>query len=194
MLATTEEGVHCIGYDELVSLGLSPADVNPSELRLFGWGGGARLSTTMWSGRWMFRNEVATRAWTMDRLTLATSCVGMPLITWAGVGMRRTVGPTSSFWGDTAKWFLRVDALMSLERADMEDAQVGMGRWTTSGPPMCTAGSMKNTKSTSSAPVGIGLQAIDGLGLHHRLLEHISNAVIGDTATLRLLAYENDGR
>ena len=38
--ATTEEGVHCIGYDELVDAGIQPDTLDVLGLRLFGHGGG----------------------------------------------------------------------------------------------------------------------------------------------------------
>ena len=39
--STTEEGVHCLDYDDLSAAGLNPAQLDPDALRIFGHGGQA---------------------------------------------------------------------------------------------------------------------------------------------------------
>ena len=128
-LATVEEGVHCIGYDELVGLGLSPAEVNPAELRLFGWGGGSLpLQNGTERPLDIPQQRVATRG-----LDDGSFDPGDELC-WHAPEHERwswheedgwTHQP--SFWGDTAKWFLRTDAPSDLARAEMEVAAAWNG-------------------------------------------------------------------
>ena len=142
-----EEIVHCIGYDELV-LGLSPADVNPSELIV--WLGRRRaFSQRFGTAAGLPQQRVATSGLDDGSFDPGDElCWHAPdHVGWSWhVEDGWTHRP--SFWGDTAKWFLR-SMPPRTERADMEDAAVGRG----GGRHRTThfhRGSMKNTKSTSS--------------------------------------------
>lgn len=123
--ATTEEGVHCIGYDELAEAGIQPEDLDVAGLRLFGQGGGnlpidndADRPLDMPQQRVVWRglgdgsfdpgDEVCWHARSHERWSWS-----------AEDGWRHT----SPFWGDTAKWFLRLDAPEELEWMGMETAQ-----------------------------------------------------------------------
>ena len=110
--ATTEEGVHCMGYDQLLEVGLQPEDLTPSSLRLFGQGGGilpfendADRPLDMPQQRVVFRglddgsfdpgDEVCWYARAHERWEWEASDG------WSH---------QAPFWGDTAKWYLRIDA------------------------------------------------------------------------------------
>ena len=110
--ATTEEGVHCIGYDELLSAGLSPSELDPSRIRLFGHGGQALpMDNDAERPLDMPQQSVMLRG-----LDDGSFDPGDELCWYASPHEKWTWNAADGWlhepalWGDTAKWFLRVDA------------------------------------------------------------------------------------
>ena len=123
--ATTQEGVHCIGYDELVEAGVQPDTLDVLGLRLFGQGGGnlpvdndedrpldMPQQRVVWrglgDGSFDPGDELCWHARSHERWQWT-----------AEDGWRHT----SPFWGDTAKWYVRLDAPPELPLTAMETAQ-----------------------------------------------------------------------
>ena len=123
--ATTQEGVHCIGYDELVEAGVQPDTLDVLGLRLFGQGGGnlpvdndedrpldMPQQRVVWrglgDGSFDPGDELCWHARSHERWQWT-----------AEDGWRHT----SPFWGDTAKWYVRLDAPSELPLTAMETAQ-----------------------------------------------------------------------
>lgn len=117
--STTEEGVHCLDYDDLSAAGLNPAQLDPDALRIFGHGGQALP----------FNNDVE-RALDVPQVAVVRRgledgsfdpgdglCWFAPSLTqwdWdEDEGWNHTPQP----WADTARWFLRVDAPATMEMA-----------------------------------------------------------------------------
>ncbi len=122
--ATTSEGVHCLGYDELVASGLNPADVVPGALRLFGRGGQALpLENDVERPLDIPQQRVALRG-----LEDGSFDPGDELCWYASAHASWRWDAedgwiyTSPLWGDTAKWFLRVDAPASLALTEILEA------------------------------------------------------------------------
>ena len=120
--ATTEEGVHCLGYDELIAAGIEPSSVNPSQLRLFGRGG-RHLPLDNDEDRPL---DVPQQRVVLRGLDDGTFDPGDELCWYASShetwNWNQEDGWTheAALWGDTAKWFLRLDAPSSLELTSME--------------------------------------------------------------------------
>ena len=120
-VATTEEGVYCLGYDELQSLGVQPEELSPQSLRLFGQGGRALpldndvdRPLDIPQQRVVFRGLDDGSFDPGDEL-----CWYAPSIEGWNWSENDGWSHQSAWWGDTAKWFLRVDAPMELERLDI---------------------------------------------------------------------------
>ena len=126
--ASTEEGVHCIGYDELTAVGLDPAELDPNRLRLFGRGGQSLP---------MDNDEPRPLDLPQQRVVLrglddGSFDPGDEMCWYASA--HETWDWTEqdgwlhqpSFWGDTAKWFLRIDAPSDLIQTPVQinDPQV----------------------------------------------------------------------
>ena len=112
MLATTEEGVHCLGYDELLALGIDPAGIDPSALRLHGKGGRA-LPMLNDVDRPL---DVPQQAVVARGLDDGSFDVGDGLCWFAPSHETWTWDESDGWihsaqpWSDTAKWFLRLAA------------------------------------------------------------------------------------
>jgi hypothetical protein len=127
--ATTSEGVHCLGYDEIVASGLNPEDVVPGALRLFGRGG-QPLPMENDSDRPL---DVPQQRVAFRGLDDGSFDPGDELCWYAPAHETWRWNPedgwvhTSALWGDTAKWFLRVDAPASLDLTEIEAAPAFVG-------------------------------------------------------------------
>ena len=120
--ASTEEGVHCIGYDELTAVGLEPSDLDPNRLRLFGRGGqslpmdnGEDRPLDLPQQRVVLRGLEDGSFDPGDQLCWYAS----PHENWNWTEQDGWLHQ-QSFWGDTAKWFLRVDAPSDLAQTPVE--------------------------------------------------------------------------
>ncbi len=122
MVATTEEGVHCLGYDELLALGIDPAAVDPSALRLHGSGGRA-LPMVNDAERPL---DVPQQAVVARGLDDGSFDVGDGLCWFAPSHEEWTWNESDGWvhraqpWADTAKWFLRVDSPLSHPALEVE--------------------------------------------------------------------------
>lgn len=118
LLGTTEEGVHCLGYDELVGLGIDPAEVNPDRLRVHGAGGQALpMANDVDRPLDVPQTQVVLRGLDDGSFDpgdgLCWYAVHHETWTWSGAdGWTHEPQP----WADTAKWFLRTDAPVASER------------------------------------------------------------------------------
>ena len=128
--STTEEGVHCLDYDDLQAAGLNPAQLDPSALRLFGHGGKA-LPMSNDADRHLDVPQVQI----VQRGLSDGSLDPGDGICWYAPDLNRwnwdeTNGWTHSVqpWADTAKWFLRLDAPddMSLRLVELGEPYDGV--------------------------------------------------------------------
>ena len=128
--ASTEEGVHCIGYDELTAVGLEPSELDPNRLRLFGKGGQSLP---------MDNDEPRPLDLPQQRVVLRGLDDGSfdpgdelcwyatPHETWSWTEQDGWLHQPS-FWGDTAKWFLRIDAPSDLIQTPIQWLSAGGGQ------------------------------------------------------------------
>ena len=120
--ATTEEGVHCLGYDELLEAGIQPEEIVPQNVRLFGKGG-ASLPLDNDTERPL---DVPQQNVVLRGLDDGSFDPGDELCWYAPShetwDWDQDDGWThqSPFWGDTAKWFLRTDAPQDLTLATVQ--------------------------------------------------------------------------
>ena len=120
--ATTEEGVHCIGYDEWIAAGIQPEDLNPAGLRLFGQGGQTLpLDNDVDRPLDIPQQHVVLRG--LDDGTFDPGdelCwYAPPHESWAWDSIDGWTHQ-APWWGDTAKWYVRLDALSTLERLEVQ--------------------------------------------------------------------------
>ena len=119
--ATTEEGVHCLGYDELIASGIDPGAIDPANLRLYGRGG-QHLPLDNDAERPL---DVPQQHVVLRGLEDGSFDPGDEMCwhassheTWAWT---EDDGWTheAALWGDTAKWFLRIDSPDTLALTEM---------------------------------------------------------------------------
>ena len=129
VFATTEEGVHCLGYDELIASGVDPGAIDPANLRLYGRGG-RHLPLDNDAERPL---DVPQQHVVLRGLEDGSFDPGDEMCwhassheTWAWT---EDDGWTheAALWGDTAKWFLRTDAPETLPLTEMAFAAPWMG-------------------------------------------------------------------
>ena len=115
--ATTEEGVHCLGYDELIASGVDPGAIDPAKLRLQGRGG-RHLPLNNDAERPL---DVPQQHVVLRGLEDGSFDPGDEMCwhassheTWAWT-LDDGWTHQAALWGDTAKWFLRADAPDSLQ-------------------------------------------------------------------------------
>ena len=120
--ATVREGVHAIGYYELLASGISPDTLDASALRLFGNGGQALpLDNNTDRPLDMVQQRVWRRGLEDGSFDPGDGLYwyAPPHETWEWTTADGWVH-TPALWGDTAKWFLRVDADSSVPLLDIE--------------------------------------------------------------------------
>ena len=127
--ASTEEGVHCIGYDELIAAGLDPSTLDANRLRLFGRGGqslpianDAERPLDLPQQRVVLRGLQDGIFDPGDEMCWYAS----PHETWAWNAQDGWLHQPS-LWGDTARWFLRIDAPSDLVQTTVEDVPDAIG-------------------------------------------------------------------
>ena len=129
VFATTVEGVHCLGYDELLEAGIEPASVVPANLRLFGRGG-QHLPLRNDVDRPL---DVPQQHVRLRGLDDGSFDPGDELCWYASAhetwdwSIEDGWVHEAPLWGDTAKWFLRTDAPVSLGRLDILPAEPWSG-------------------------------------------------------------------
>lgn len=127
--ATTEEGIHCLGYDELLEAGLEPESLDPSALRLFGRGGrhlplhnDVERPLDLPQQRIMLRGLEDGSFDPGDELCWHASTHE----TWHW-SLEDGWVHEAPLWGDTAKWFLRLDAPASLTLESLLESEPWAG-------------------------------------------------------------------
>ena len=127
--ATTEEGVHCVGYDELLASGIQPETIVPSQLRLFGRGASALpLDNDEERPLDLPQQHIVLRGLDDGAFDPGDElCWHAPAHEhWSWNDADGWVHQPA-WWGDTAKWFLRLDAPEDMPRLDMESAPLFAG-------------------------------------------------------------------
>ena len=119
--ASTEEGVHCIGYDELAAVGLEPSELDPNRLRLFGKGKSLPIDNDEARPLDLPQQRVVLRGLEDGSFDPGDElCWYAPTHeTWSWNDQDGWLHQPS-FWGDTAKWFLRIDAPSDLIQTPVE--------------------------------------------------------------------------
>ena len=127
--ATVEEGVHCLGYDELLEAGVDPGQIDPDAMRLFGRGGRALpLDNDAERPLDMPQQRIVRQGLSDGSFDPGDEICWYASSheTWewnADDGWLHT----PAWWGDTAKWYLRIDAPDVMERLDVADSPVWTG-------------------------------------------------------------------
>lgn len=120
--ATTEEGMHCLGYDEIVAGGVQPEAIDPGQLRLFGQGGRSLpLNNDVDRPLDIPQQHIVLRGLDDGSFDPGDElCWYAPSHeTWSWDSLDGWVHQ-APWWGDTAKWFLRLDAPPSLARLTIQ--------------------------------------------------------------------------